>query len=198
MKHTTNEIFSILGIKKIVKTKDVFCRCNSRNLQKLYTDIDEKNCIAYDNRQNKIVEIDKYTDIDIDYCKDCGRVDYIMADQGYIDSYRMYYKEGVTVECLCGKGKIDNNEGYVIIMGVTEEGDMIIRSNHCNTDVLVGTSLIFGNRHNFLEWINKISEIEVNKNEIEFMDQRLNIFRNVLSFAKGNNISIHTLEDLYK
>lgn len=196
MKYTTEQIFKALGIDKIVKTRDVFCSCGSTRVINLYDNIDLRNKKAYDNKKCEMVDIDKYTELDINYCVNCGRVDYIESERGYAVSYRMYYREDKIPTCPCGEGTIEDNTGYVVIMSVLPNGDMVVKSKHCNQDFFLNTSEMFENGDEFAEWLNKVAVVEVNKKEEEHIKKQADMFANMMQVAKNNNINVFTLDDL--
>lgn len=199
MDRLNKEIFEILGLEKIVKTREVFCSCESTKVQKLYKDIDLVNKKAYNTKECKVVDINEYTELDIEYCKACERVDYISAERGYSDSFRMYYDGNMyyndDTKCPCG-GSICTDEGYAIVMKATLDGNIVVKSNCCNRDVVINTGQIFKSAENVIKWLNEVAVVKVNEEEVKFNKHQSDIYNNILNFAKENNIETYTVDDL--
>lgn len=195
-RYGNKEIMDRLNIDKIVKTREVFCTCDSNKVVKLYADINTSKKTAYNNKTKEVVTIDEYTDIDIDYCKDCGRVDYIMSEQGFADSYRVYFKKGHVPPCSCGTGNIDDGEGYAILLATYPNGDIVFRNRHCMDNMLVETRGLFGSQQGVLNWLNEVAKVKVNPQEAAFYKEQAKIQKQWEELAKNNGMNIYTLDDL--
>ena len=188
MRYTKQQIFETLGINKIVRTRDLFCSCGGTRVRKLYKQIDSSTVLNI--RTNLEEKLDIYTEIDIDYCPDCGRDDYICAEQGFKESFRAYFRNDKKFECPeCGE-----KHNYTIIISTAQDGDFIFRCINCNVDIKADTNgQLFENGQEAVKWCYNVAIREENEEYNEFLKEQNNIYRDILNFAFMNDISVYQL-----